>query len=400
MIIPGKFNTERATRCSSSSPRSGFDWRPVQTRRRDRADRGDAAAATSASCSGRTSSSAARGSSTIPRRVSRSRQHHPGQPAQPERDRAAQDVSAPDSRASSRARTTDPEQPEPARHAEGHGAPRLPADQRTTTCRSGTATSTGSPSTPSAATFPLARTDWDRPNTTVAASWTSTLKSNLINEFTYGYALDEVYINVFREGGLYERSKYGINYPYVFRRRRSSTRSRRSPSRTSGPSTAGRTRPARWGPIHTWSNNVTWVKGRHTFKAGVFIEYSGENDFDQINVTALPGDTNNQNGRFEFTDGRAGGTGPGDGERRAGPVHQLRRDRTARVDQVARARRPTSSSRTAGSRRDALTVEYGTRYVIWRPWYAQLNNAAMFYPRLLRSGERSARDRSYRPDRS
>ena len=39
------------------------------------------------------------------------------------------------------------------------------------------------------------------------------------------------------------------------------------------------------------------------------MEYSGEDDFDQINVAAIPGGTNNQNGRFEFLDNRAGGTG-------------------------------------------------------------------------------------------
>ena len=43
-----------------------------------------------------------------------------------------------------------------------------------------------------------------------------------------------------------------------------------------------------------------WVKGRHTFKAGVVFEYSGEDDFDQINVNAIPGGTNNQNGQFAF----------------------------------------------------------------------------------------------------
>ena len=62
------------------------------------------------------------------------------------------------------------------------------------------------------------------------------------------------------------------------------------------------------GPIHTVTNTTTWVKGRHTFKAGLQVEYSGEDDFDQINVSAIPGSTNNQNGRFEFLDTRAGGT--------------------------------------------------------------------------------------------
>ena len=64
--------------------------------------------------------------------------------------------------------------------------------------------------------FPYARTDWDRPNTTQTASWTSTITSTLINDLTYTNSLDEVFINVFRGTDLFQRSKYGINYPYIF----------------------------------------------------------------------------------------------------------------------------------------------------------------------------------------
>ena len=37
-----------------------------------------------------------------------------------------------------------------------------------------------------------------------------------INEASYTYSRDDVYINVFTDDGVYQRSKYGINYPYVF----------------------------------------------------------------------------------------------------------------------------------------------------------------------------------------
>ena len=64
-------------------------------------------------------------------------------------------------------------------------------------------------------TFNYARTDWDRPNTTQTASWMSTLKNNIVNETSYTFSLDEVYINVL-QSDLYKRSKYGINYQYLF----------------------------------------------------------------------------------------------------------------------------------------------------------------------------------------
>ena len=227
--------------------------------------------------------------------------------------------------------------------------------------------------------LPLARTDWDRPNTTLAASWTSTLRPNLINEFTYGYALDEVYINVFREGGLFERSRYGINYPYVFPEKEIFDKIPTvsiSNFRTvdGGPYPASSV-----GPIHTWSNNTTYVRGRHSFKAGIFIEYSGEDDFDQINVTPLPGDTNNQNGRFDFTDGRVGGTGLAMANAAMGLFTSY-----GEIGQRAltkwRGLGTDLFIQDSWKPRDDLTVEYGTRYVIWKPWYAQLNNAAMFHP--------------------
>src|SRR5262249_61122446 len=69
------------------------------------------------------------------------------------------------------------------------------------------------------------------------------------------------------------------------------------------------------GPNNPFANATTWVKNRHTVKGGVVIEYSGENDFDQINVQPIPGSTNNQNGRFEFTNTSAAGhTGLGMGD--------------------------------------------------------------------------------------
>src|SRR3954469_19936455 len=65
-------------------------------------------------------------------------------------------------------------------------------------------------------TFPYARTDWDRPNTTQTASWTSAISNKLLNEFSFTKSLDEVFINVFQGTDLFVRSKYGINYPYIF----------------------------------------------------------------------------------------------------------------------------------------------------------------------------------------
>ena len=86
------------------------------------------------------------------------------------------------------------------------------------------------------------------------------------------------------------------------RTRKSTTRFRRSTSIPSAAFDGGPYPSSSQGPIHLISNATTWVRGRHTLKGGVAIEYSGEDDFDQINVSAIPGGTNNQNGQFDFRD--------------------------------------------------------------------------------------------------
>jgi hypothetical protein len=147
------------------------------------------------------------------------------------------------------------------------------------------------------------------------------------------------------------------------------------------------------GPIHTWSNNLTWVKGRHTLKSGIFVEYSGEDDFDQINVTALPGDTNNQNGRFEFTDTRAGGTGLAIANTAMGLFTSY-----GEIGQRALTKWRSLATdlfiQDSWKARNNLTVEYGVRWVYWPPWYAQLNNAAMFYPNLFDPANAAQIDRT------
>jgi hypothetical protein len=232
--------------------------------------------------------------------------------------------------------------------------------------------------------FDFVRTDWERPNFTQTMSWTSTLKSNLINELTYTFSRDDVFINVF-EGGNFQRSRMGIDYPYIFGGTGQKEIFDKLPTTTvsnfsgfdGGPYPAFSS-----GPIHTVANVTTLVKGRHTFKAGIQFEYSGQDDFDQINVSAIPGSTNNQNGRFEFLDNRAGGTGVGIANMALGLFsnyaelgqRNFTKWRSLATDLfIQDSWRPTSK----------LTIEGGVRYVYWPPWYSTTNNIANFDPRFF-----------------
>src|SRR5207247_4141167 len=158
-------------------------------------------------------------------------------------------------------------------------------------------------------TFPFARTDWDRPNQTQTFNWLSTVRNNLVNEFGYSYSLDEVFINVFTETGLHKRSRTAINYPYIFPGKEIEDKIPTISIATFSEIDGGPYPSSSRGPIHAFSDTATLVHGHHTMKVGGIVEYSGEADLDQINVAAIPGGTNNQNGRFEFLDNRPSGTG-------------------------------------------------------------------------------------------
>jgi hypothetical protein len=231
--------------------------------------------------------------------------------------------------------------------------------------------------------FPLARRIFDRPNFTSTFSWTGTLTSNLIAEASYTRSRDDVTIDVFTGNDLYTRARPGITYPYIFPGKeieeKIPTISLASPFNDidGGPYPG-----ASHGPIHTFSGTGTYVRGRHTFKAGAVVEYSGEDDFDQINVNAIPGGTNNQNGRFEFSDSRAGGTGLAVANAAMGLFtnyaeigeRAFTKWRSLATDVfVQDSWRPSSQ----------LTIEGGLRWVFWPPWYSTTNNIANFDPRFF-----------------
>jgi hypothetical protein len=245
-------------------------------------------------------------------------------------------------------------------------------------------------------TFPYARTDWDRPNTTQTASWTRSISSTVINEFSFTHSLDEVFINVWRGTDLFQRSRYGINYPYIFPENKEipdkiPTITIANFSEIDGGPYPSSSR----GPIYTFNNATTFLRGRHTFKAGVIVEYSGQDDFDQINVQPIPGSTNNQNGRFQFPNDTAGATSTGTGIANAAlgmfnsyaeiGQRALTKYRSLSTDIfVQDSWRPTGN----------LTIEGGVRWAYWPPWYSLTNNMATFDPAAYSTANEAVVDRT------
>ncbi len=110
------------------------------------------------------------------------------------------------------------------------------------------------------------------------------------------------------------------------------------------------------------------------------VEYSGEDDFDQINVSAIPGSTNNQNGRFEFLDGRAGGTGLAMSNMALGLFSNYA-ELGQRNFTAWRALATDLFIQDSWKPTSQLTVEGGFRYAYWPPWQSTTNNIANFDPR-------------------
>ncbi|MBV8820745.1 MAG: TonB-dependent receptor, partial [Acidobacteriaceae bacterium] len=144
------------------------------------------------------------------------------------------------------------------------------------------------------------------PNQTNTISWLWTISPTLVNEARLTFSLDDAYNFVPSNAIGYQRSNFGINYPYLFG-------DKDLPGKiptVNVPnfySLAGGPYPSlSTGPIWTGSDTVTKIWGNHTLKAGFSFEYSGENDRDQINVSTVPGGSSNQNGTFTFTDARTG----------------------------------------------------------------------------------------------
>ena len=236
--------------------------------------------------------------------------------------------------------------------------------------------------------LPFARTDWERPNHTHDGD---------LDQHALQHADQRVDLHVLEGRRLHQRVHRGRRAPAQHardqlsrtssRRRKSSTRFRRSRSTASATIDGGPYPASSSGPIHTVANTTTWVKGRHTFKAGVQVEYSGEDDFDQINVSAIPGGTNNQNGRFEFRDSRAGGTGAAIANVALG-LYSNYAELGQRNFTKWRALATDVFVQDSWKPTSALTIEGGFRYVYWPPWYSTTNNIANFDPRFYDHGER------------
>ncbi len=230
---------------------------------------------------------------------------------------------------------------------------------------------------------------FNRPNQIGVIHYSWTVSPSLVNEVIVSGATDHVTIDIDRSSGLFNRSLYGINYPFLYTAA-TKTIPNKIPTVQLPNFTLldGGPYPSRsGGVVYNAADNITKVIGNHTVKAGFNFEYSGENNFDQITVSNTPGSTNNQNGKFTFTDARTGATTPTMlGTTRVGVANAAEGlfDSYGEIGQ--RSYTVYRSTMYEGFLQDQwrvtqhMVVEAGLRYSWYNPYYAKWGNQSVFNP--------------------
>ena len=222
---------------------------------------------------------------------------------------------------------------------------------------------------------------WQRPNQIAVIHYSWNINPTMVNEFVASGASDHVTIDIDKTKGGADRTAFGINYPYLY-----SAATKNIPNKiptvqipnfdlldgTPYPSRSG-------GIVYSFADNLTKVWGNHTAKFGFVAEYSGENNFDQITVSNTPGSTNNQNGKFTFTDRRTGGTTSNVGASNAalglfdsyGEIGQ-------RSYTLYRSWMYEGFAQDSWHATPNLVIEAGLRYSWYNPYFAKWGNQSVF----------------------
>ena len=222
---------------------------------------------------------------------------------------------------------------------------------------------------------------FNRPNQTNSLDYVWTISPTLVNEAIATVSLDDVYIPV-DTANFFDRTKAGINYPYLFPTGKLIATRIPTANITGLTGLTGNPYPSHsTGPIYTLSDSLTWVKGKHTMKFGMYYEKSGENDNDEINVSACPTCTNNQNGQFTFTDGRVGGTGNAIANTALG-LFDSYSELGQRAYTIFRGSSYEPYAQDSWKVNAKLTVNAGIRYTVIVPYHALWGNMIAFDPAL------------------
>ena len=217
----------------------------------------------------------------------------------------------------------------------------------------------------------------DRPNQTATINWVWTLSPNWIAETVIGASRDQVFIKVQTEGDRFRRSKYGINYPYIFQEKEIFDKIPTVDWQDFNGLDGGPYPSQSTGPIYQFNQNWTHIRGNHTIKFGGYFERAGQNDFDQINVSGVPGGTNNQNGRFVFANSTPNGTGVAIANAAIG-LFDTYAELGSRAFTPYRGHMFEWFAQDSWKATSKLRLEAGVRHSIIQPYYSLWRNMLVF----------------------
>ncbi|MGH9402471.1 MAG: carboxypeptidase regulatory-like domain-containing protein [Terriglobia bacterium] len=230
---------------------------------------------------------------------------------------------------------------------------------------------------------------FNRPNFTNSLDYTWVLSPTKVNEALFTLSHDRVLIPV-NEAGFLNRTTVGLDFPYIFPASQKEIPNRISTvnmSEFSGLS--GGPYPSHSaGPILDASDNFSWVKGNHTMKFGFLWEWDGENNNDEINVSACNTCTNTQNGQFSFTDNGGGFARPGYTTASSGAavanaalgLFDSYSEIGDRAYTIFRGNMYEGFAQDAWSVSSRLHINYGVRYSVIVPFHADWGNMIVFDP--------------------
>ena len=230
---------------------------------------------------------------------------------------------------------------------------------------------------------------WDYPGRTMAATYTATLSSTLINEATFSWGSTQP-ARFFGQrncdycpGGAGvvpypTRSQIGLNYPFIF------PDTKLDPDKLSNLAIQNFSTltlnqyPGSWYDfVFLWSDSVTKIKGNHTIKVGASVERSGMKDQIQLSAASAPA-TTNQNGSFRFFNTtRADGTGLAVSNALLGLFD----------DYTEFGSKPLTNfigmgydfyAQDSWKLTSQVTLELGLRYSLWQQWRDENNAIASF----------------------
>ncbi|MGH9723386.1 MAG: carboxypeptidase regulatory-like domain-containing protein [Bryobacteraceae bacterium] len=229
--------------------------------------------------------------------------------------------------------------------------------------------------------FLISARTFNRPNQTASLNWTRTINATMVNETLITASRDQVFIDM-ENTPDFDRTKYGINYPYIFPAGKDRPNKLPTVDISNFTTYTGSPYPSKsTGPIYVLSNNTTKIMGAHTLKFGVLFERAGQNDYDQINIQGVPGGSDNQNGRFEFRDARPGGSSLAISDAIMGLASNYAEIGT-RSFTPYRGHMFELFVHDGWKVNDKLKLELGLRHSTIQPYYSLWRNMAVFDPAL------------------